>query len=118
MTWPVIFVVDRNLSSLGVVLSDLTRRFGRAFTVKGASSPEAALTALQELARAEAPVALLLVDDSSVDILTRAHELYPRAKRVLLVDRDYSSTSPAVQAIALGRADYHIVRPWADDETL
>ncbi|MFF0061751.1 FAD-dependent oxidoreductase [Streptomyces sp. NPDC005279] len=118
VTWPVIFVVDRNLSSLGVVLSDLTRRFGRAFTVKGASSPEAALTALQELARAEAPVALLLVDDSSVDILTRAHELYPRAKRVLLVDRDYSSTSPAVQAIALGRADYHIVRPWADDETL
>ena len=52
------------------------------------------------------------------DFLARAHELHPRAKRVLLVDRDYSSTSPAVQAMALGRADYHIVRPWADDEMM
>ena len=52
------------------------------------------------------------------DFLAQAHELYPRAKRVLLVDRDYSSTSPAVQAIALGRADYHLVRPWADDEMM
>jgi thioredoxin reductase (NADPH) len=118
VTWPVIFVVDQDPNALRVLLADLTRRFGRAFTVKGAGSPEAALTALRTLARATEPVALLLVDDISVDVLTRAHELYPRAKRVLLVDRDYSSTSPAVQAIALGRADYHLVRPWADDEML
>ncbi|MGP3949899.1 FAD-dependent oxidoreductase [Streptomyces sp. 7N604] len=118
MTWPVIFVVEHDPRSFRVLLADLTRRFGRAFAVKGAGSPEAALTAMQELARAEEPVALLLVDDDSVDVLTRTHELYPQAKRVLLVDRDYSSTSPAVQAIALGRADYHLVRPWADDEMM
>ena len=64
------------------------------------------------------PVALLLVDDAAPDFLARAHELHPGAKRVLLVDRDYSSTSPAVQAMALGRADYHIVRPWADNESM
>ncbi len=52
------------------------------------------------------------------NFLARAHELHPRAKRVLLVDRDYSSTSPAVQAMTLGRADYHIVRPWSDDEVM
>jgi thioredoxin reductase (NADPH) len=116
--WPVIFAVDHDQSSLGVLLADLTRRFGRAFTVEGRSSPDDALTALRDLAQDGAPVALLLVGDDSFDVLTRAHELHPRAKRVLLVDRDYSSTSPAVQAIALGRADYHIVRPWADDEML
>jgi thioredoxin reductase (NADPH) len=44
--------------------------------------------------------------------------LYPRAKRVLLVDRDYTSTSPAVQAMTLGHVDFHIVRPWADDEMM
>jgi thioredoxin reductase (NADPH) len=44
--------------------------------------------------------------------------LHPLAKRVLLVDRDYSSTSPAVQAIILGHADYHIVRPWPDAEVM
>ena len=100
------------------MLADLARRFGNDFTVKGDGSPEAALDQLKEMARVDEPVALLLVDDSSSDFLERAHELHPRAKRVLLVDRDYSSTSPAVQAMALGRADYHIVRPWTDDEVM
>ena len=118
MAGPVLFVVDHDTRSLSELLADLTRRFGGDFTVKGDSSPEAALVALQEMASADEPVALVLVDDSSSDFLARAHELHPRAKRVLLVDRDYSSTSPAVQAMALGRADYHIVRPWSDDEMM
>src|SRR5436309_14422081 len=63
-------------------------------------------------------VALLLDEDATSVFLTQAHELHPGAKRVLLVDRDYSSTSPAVQAMALGRADSHIVRPWADNESM
>ena len=37
---------------------------------------------------------------------------------MLLVDRDYSATSPAVPAVTLGDADYHIVRPWFDDEMM
>ncbi len=118
MPGPVLFVVDHDESSLRVLLADLTRRFGDDFTVKGNNSPEAALGALHEMASANEPVALMLVDGSSSAFLARAHELHPRAKRVLLVDRDYSSTSPAVQAMALGHADYHIVRPWADDEML
>jgi thioredoxin reductase (NADPH) len=115
---PVLFVVDHDPSSLEVLLSDLSRRFGNDFTLKGDTSPEAALGTLQEMAAADEPVALLLVDDAATDFLARAHELHPLAKRVLLVDRDYSSTSPAVQAMTLGRADYHIVRPWADDEMM
>src|SRR5436190_2322036 len=118
MAGPVLFVVDHDTSSLHELVADLTRRFGNDFTVKGDSSPEAALAAMQQMATADEPVALLLVDDSSSEFLARAHELHPRAKRVLLVNRDYSSTSPAVQAMALGRADYHIVRPWADDEMM
>ena len=114
----VLFVLDKNPTSLGVLLSDLTRRFGNDFTVTGDSSPEQALSALQAMAAAAEPVALLLVDDDAMDFLARAHELHPQAKRVLLVDRDYSATSPAVQAITLGHADYHIVRPWMDDEMM
>jgi hypothetical protein len=64
------------------------------------------------------PGALLLVDASGAEFLAHAHALDPRAARMLLVERDYSSTSPAVEAIALGRADYHFVRPWTDDETM
>jgi thioredoxin reductase (NADPH) len=115
---PVLFVVDHDTGSLRVLVSDLTRRFGNDFRVIGEATPAAALAALRELARASEPVALLLVDDAASEVLARAHELHPRAKRVLLVDRDYSSTSPAVQAIALGQADYHLVRPWVDDEMM
>jgi thioredoxin reductase (NADPH) len=115
---PVLFVVDRDPDSLDAVLSDLTRRFGNDFSVRGETSPDCALAALQALAAAHEPVALLLVADAASGFLVRAHELHPTAKRVLLVDRDYSSTSPAVQAMVLGRVDFHIVRPWLDDELM
>ncbi len=115
---PVLFVLDHDPTSLDVLLSDLARRFGNDFTVRGDTSPETALCALQQMAAANEPVALLMVNDDAMDFLARAHELHRRAKRVLLVDRDYSSTSPAVQAITLGHSDYHIVRPWLDDEML
>ena len=70
------------------------------------------------MAAAKVPVALVLADSDDDEFLARAHHLHPGAKRALLVDRDYTSTSPAVQAMTLGRADYHIVRPWADKETM
>jgi thioredoxin reductase (NADPH) len=115
---PVLFVVDHDRTSLDALLSDLSRRFGGDFEIRGETSPALALEVLRELAVADAPVALLLVDDAAADLLGCAHELHPSAKRVLLVDRDYSSTSPAVQAMTLGRADHHIVRPWASEETV
>jgi thioredoxin reductase (NADPH) len=114
---PVLFVVDHDRTSLDALLSDLSRRFGNDFAVRGETSPAAALGVLRELAAANEPVAVLLVDDAASDVLACGHQLHPSAKRVLLVDRDYSSTSPAVQAMTLGRADYHIVRPWADEES-
>jgi thioredoxin reductase (NADPH) len=115
---PVVFVVDHDPDSLEDMLADLSGRFGHDFAVRGETSPEAALDALAAIAVANEPVALLLVDDLSPDFLARAHQLHPGAKRVLLIDRDYTSTSPAAQAMTLGRADYHIVRPWSDDEVM
>jgi thioredoxin reductase (NADPH) len=117
---PVLFVIDHDAASLDVLLSGLSRRFGNDFNVQGNNTSDAALTALRAMATAEQPVALLLLDDAAAsnDFLACAHELHPRAKRVLMVDRDYSSTSPAVQAMTLGRVDYHIVRPWSNDEDM
>ena len=113
-----VFVLDEEPTSLDVMLSDLTRQFGNDFSVMGEPSPEMALCVLKRMAAANEPVALLLVNEDAAEFLGRAHDLHPRAKRVLLVDRDYSSTSPAVQAITLGHADYHIVRPWMDHEMM
>jgi len=111
---PALFVVDRDPNALELVLADLRRRFGNDFAVKGESSSQTALATLKTMAAASVPVALVLVDEHAAELLERVHPLFPHAKRVLLVDRDYSSTSPAVQAIALGHADYHLVRPFAD----
>jgi thioredoxin reductase (NADPH) len=114
----VLFVLDHDRRSLGSLLSALSRRFGGDFSVTGDTSPQAALRTLEEMAAAGEQVALLLVDDLAADFLDCAHRLHPSAKRVFLVDRDYRIASPAVQAMTLGRVDYHVVRPWADDESL
>ena len=116
--FPALFVVDHDPNSLGLLLFDLSRWFGNDFIVRGEASSEAALAVLREMDDANEPVALLLVDDAASDFLASAHELHPAAKRVLLVDRDYTTTSPVVQAMTLGRADFHIVRPWADHEAV
>src|SRR5215510_5111343 len=102
MARPLLFVVDRDRGSLDEMVTDLTRRFGNQFAVRGEASPAAALVGLRAAAQEREPVAVVLVQDADAELLTSAHELHPRAKRVLLVDRDYSSTSPAVQAITLG----------------
>jgi thioredoxin reductase (NADPH) len=115
---PVLVVFDRNQRSRELMVAGLTRRFGNDFTVTGEASPATALAALENMATTDIPVALVLADDDSESFLGRAHQLHPGAKRVLLVDRNYTATSPAVQAMTLGRADYHIVRPWADEEMM
>jgi thioredoxin reductase (NADPH) len=115
---PAIVVVERDRGAIEVLVDDLTRRFGNGFSVLGQTSFEAALHDLVRLADDGLPVALVLVDDADSDLLVRARELHPNAKRVLLVDRDYSSSSPAVQAMTLGRADFHLTQPWSDDEML
>ena len=117
-TNPALFLVDRDPRSLAALVSALVRRYGNDYVVQGETSPQAALAALRQKAVANEPVALLLVGDVDADLLASAHQMHPHAKRVLLIDRDYSTKSPAVQAIALGRVDYHIVRPWADTEML
>lgn len=123
MGLPIIFVVDGEERALYTLWNDLDRRFGKDFVVHGERTAEAALGALDELRASPDEVALLVVAEAirgttGVELLARAHELHPGAKRVLMVDRDYSSTSPVVRAITLGQADYHMLRPWTASEQL
>ena len=66
------------------------------------------------------PVALLIVDHpmagtTGLEFLSSAHKLHPSAKRILLVERDYTSASPIVEAMTQGQIDYHLVKPWNRD---
>ena len=120
---PVLYVVDDDAGVMHALRDDLSRRFGQDFRVIGAVSATAGLAALRELADAKEPVALLIVDHKmcempGVGFLARAHEMHPLAKRVLLVERDYSVRSPVVQAMTLGQADYHLTKPWMLEQDL
>ncbi len=123
MSRPVLFVIDDDAGVAHALQGDLSRRFGEDFRVIGESSAAAGLVTLRELAAAHQPVALLIVDHemtemAGVGFLARAHEMHPLAKRVLLVERDYSARSPVVQAMTLGEADYHITKPWLLEQDL
>ena len=118
-TLPALFVVDRDPRSLAAMVSALVRRYGNDY--RGPGRDVAGGGAGRVAAEGECTASrwrCCSSTTSDADLLARAHEMHPHAKRVLLIDRDYSTNSPAVQAIALGRADYHIVRPWADAEML
>src|SRR5690606_3601434 len=85
--------------------------------------PFKALAALRDLAQEKAPVALLIADHAMADLagtefLVEAHKLHPRAKRILLVERDYRSANPIVSAMTLGQIDYHLVKPWTPEQNL
>ena len=123
MSQPVLFVIDDDAEVMHALREDLGRRFGEDFRVIGESSAAAGLATLRRLASQREPVALLIVDHDmgempGVGFLARAHEMHPLAKRVLLVERDYSARSPVVQAMTLGQADYHISKPWMLEQDL
>ncbi len=123
MNEPVLFVIDDDPGAVRALSGDLSRRFSEDFQVIGESSAAAGLTVLRRLAGEHQTVALLIVDQdmsemTGVDFLAQAHQLHPHAKRVLLVERDYSARSPVVQAMTLGEADYHLSKPWMLEEDL
>lgn len=120
---PVLFVIDDDLGVVQALRDDLGQRFGGDFRLIGASSAAAGLATLRRLADEHQQVALLIADHgmnemTGVDFLAQAHEMHPLAKRVLMVERDYSARSPIVQAMTLGQADYHLTKPWGLEQDL
>jgi thioredoxin reductase (NADPH) len=120
---PVLFVIDDDAGVMRALRDDLGRRFGGDFRVVGESSAAAGLARLRDLAGQHEPVALLIADHdmremAGTDFLARAHHMHPQAKRVLLVERDYSARSPVVRAMTLGQADYHLTKPWTLEQDL
>ena len=118
---PIVFVVDEERALLQALADDLSRRFGGDCQILGESSAAAGLAALTGLRARSEEVAVLIADHrmpemSGIDFLTRAHELHPMAKRVLLDERNYTPANPVVRAMTLGQIDYHLAKPWLADE--
>jgi thioredoxin reductase (NADPH) len=123
MRKPVLFLMAHECSVLEALTSDLGRRFEGDFRILSERSPAAGIEALAQLAARPDPVALLIADQrmpemTGVEFLAQAHALHPAAKRVLLMERDYTATNPIVPAMVRGQIDYHLVKPWVPEQGL
>jgi thioredoxin reductase (NADPH) len=120
---PVILLVSSDTPVLAALEADLGRRFGNDTRIIGTDGPATALRRLAGIAERAEPVALLIADErlpemTGIEFLTSAHALHPLAKRILLVERDYTAANPIVPAMMLGQIDYHLVKPWSPDHGL
>lgn len=117
-TQPVILVVENEPGWLAALEEALERRYGREYRVLAHHSATAALADLRRLQEAGEPVALIVADQwmpemNGVELLVRARDLHPGARRALLVDRADRTAAPAIlQGCAFGKLDNYLEKPW------
>src|SRR3712207_2330886 len=114
---PVIFAVDSGIESFRRIEYGLRRRYGAEYRVVCESSAMWAMKRLREIKVAGEEVALVLADQWMPDIrgtefLARARQLFPTAKRALLVEwGDRTTQEPVLRAMTLGNIDYYVKKP-------
>ena len=118
-TKPVLFVVDDEPTTLAAIARDVEREYGADYQVVTATSGSDALALLRQLKLRNEQVALLLIDQrmphiTGVEFLEQAMQLYPDAKRALLIvpaDGDVPTLT-----IRPARPDYYLHKPWDSPE--
>jgi len=119
MARPILLAVDDDVSVLEAVVQDLRRQYGNTYRVMRAAGGQAALDTLAQLKSRDEPVALVISDQrmpgiTGVELLERAREIYPDARRVLLTA--YADTEAAIRAINAARIHYYLNKPWDPPE--
>src|SRR5688500_652493 len=82
---PVILAVDGDVDALERIGEELRRRYGPEYTRARETGPAEALDSLAAVHGAGGEVALVLADRACTALLERVRQLYPRAKRGLLI---------------------------------
>jgi thioredoxin reductase (NADPH) len=123
MDQPIILLVAHERTVLEALYRDLSIRFSADYRILCEQGAVDGLSRLKSLDSDSASVALLIADQrmpemNGVDFLVKAHALHPAAKRILLVERDYTQSNPSVPAMILGQIDYHLVKPWFPEQGL
>ena len=119
---PVLLAVDEEAEALREISHELHKRYGDDYRVVCEREAESALERLRGFRAAGEEVALVLADQrmpgmSGTDFLTRAGEIYPTAKRALLVAwGDRTAPGAILQAMSLGRIDYYVNKPWGEHD--
>jgi thioredoxin reductase (NADPH) len=117
MNKPILMAVDKDETALLFVEQELRKRYGADYEVICDPSAEAALSMLQTLKDEARQVALLFTDQSlpemsGMEFLVQAHNLYPNAKRILLVGvQTWENPETILQAMTFGRIDSYLWKP-------
>lgn len=119
MKKPILLAVDDDPEVLRAVERDLRQRYAELYRVLRADSGGSALAALRALRKRDDAVALLLVDQrmpqmSGVEFISRAMEIYPEARRILLTA--YADTDAAINAINQAKIHHYLLKPWDPPE--
>lgn len=119
MARPILLAVDDDVSVLEAVVQDLRRKYGATYRIMRAASGPAALDTLAQLKTRDEPVALIISDQrmpgmTGVEMLERARDIYPDARRILLTA--YADTEAAIRAINTARIHYYLNKPWDPPE--
>jgi thioredoxin reductase (NADPH) len=124
---PALVVVDDDERALERTGDELRRRYAADYRVVTDRSPEAALAELEQMATDGEDVAVVLADQwmdglTGVELLSRVQQLHPNAKRGLLVEwgawGDARTADAIVGAMAEGRIDYYVLKPWRSPDEL
>src|SRR5215475_11497655 len=117
MAKPVIVVVDDEDDSLAALAGELESRYGLHYLVVACASPGLALARLAELRAEHADVPLVLADQwmrgqTGVEFLVQVRDLYPTARRGLMISwGDQSARAPVMDAAALGQIEFTLPKP-------
>ena len=118
---PVLVVVDEDRDVLGTTEQALGDRYGRDYCVEGFHSATVALERLDHLAATQQQVALVLSSQwltgmTGDELLKAVHRLHPHARRALLIAwqelGDVPTGRAVSSAIATGRIDHYVIRPF------
>ena len=122
MAKPIILTVDDDMSVSQAITRDLRTMYADRYRIIRATSGAEALDSLEELARRDLDVALIVSDHrmpgmTGIELLELSQPITPGAKRVLLTA--YADTDVAIKAINEIGLDHYLLKPWSPpDERL
>ncbi len=119
MARAIILTVDDDPAVSQAITRDLRSRYGDRYRIVRSTSGAEALSTLDEFARRDQPVALIVSDHrmpemTGIELLRRSKAPAPGAKLVLLTA--YADTDVAIKAINDIGLDHYLMKPWAPPE--
>ena len=119
MARAIILTVDDDPAVSQAITRDLRSRYGDRYRLARATSGAEALTSLEEFARRDQSVALIVSDHrmpemTGIELLGHSKAPAPGAKLVLLTA--YADTDVAITAINDIGLDHYLMKPWAPPE--